>query len=104
VGTYEPTKLNKAIGGTKMGMYDWVYVEHNLPDRKVEGRAEFQTKSPKMPNLCSEFVITEDGRLLERGSIYNFSGGFEIHNESETYFCTFREGELQDIIKYKEPE
>jgi len=82
-----------------MGVYDIVYVEHDLPDREVDGELEFQSKSPQLPVCLLTFRIKDDGRLLKEGKFYKFNGGFEIHGNGD-YFCTFRKGILQDIVKH----
>lgn len=82
-----------------MGVFDTVYVEHDLPDRTVEDEIEFQSKSRQLPICLVNFRIKDDGRLLKEGDFYKFTGGFEIHGDGE-YFCTFRDGILQDIVEH----
>lgn len=79
-------------------MFDWVYVEHDLPDRKVEGELKFQSKSPSLPILCVGFRITNNGQLLKQGEPIDFTGGFEIHGKAGEYMCTFKDGRLQSIV------
>lgn len=82
-----------------MGVFDWVYVEHDLPDMEVEDELEFQSKSRQLPIAMYTFRIKNDGRLLREGEFCNFSGGFEIHGEHGSYCCVFKDGILQNIVK-----